>query len=74
MARSSDDIIAGLSESDRGKLVHHLARLEWLIAEQDRFDAQVAAALNRLLSAAPRESVRALSKQIRKRLKEIAND
>jgi hypothetical protein len=74
MDRSNDDIIAELSDSDREKVVRHLSRLERLFEEQDKFDAAVAAAMDRILTNAPRESVRELSKQIRKRLKEIANE
>jgi hypothetical protein len=40
---------------------------------QDKFDAEIAAALDRILDA-PRSTVRPLAKQIRRHIKEIASN
>jgi ribosome-associated translation inhibitor RaiA len=69
--RTVAEILASVPDADRARLVQRLARLERLFEQQEKFDAQVAESLNRILAGAPSENLRALSKQIRKRIKEI---
>ena len=69
--RTLANILAGLSDDDRTNVVRCLTRLDRLLAKQNDFDDQVAAALHRILDA-PRSTVRPLAAQIRKRIREIA--
>jgi thioredoxin-like negative regulator of GroEL len=72
--RRIDEIIASLPDLDRAKAIRSLATLDRAVEQQQRFDAAVAAALDRILMNAPAEALRPLAKQLRKRIKEIAND
>jgi hypothetical protein len=67
--RSIASIMAGLSDDDRANVAKRLIRLSQALDRQDKFDEQVAASLDRILSL-PR--YRPLAKQIRKRIKEVA--
>jgi ribosome-associated translation inhibitor RaiA len=69
---SCDEIVAKLSPAERAIVAERMARIERALDRQQKFDALVAAALDRILNNAPRESVRELAKQIRKRIREIA--
>jgi len=66
MARSFDEIAAGLSESDRARVAEKIAELDRKIEHQQKFDAAVVDSLLRILRSR-------LGKELRSRLKEIAN-
>jgi hypothetical protein len=68
------EILASLPKGDREKAARAVARLDRALEQQQQFDAAVAAALDRILRSALAEAVRPLSKQLRKRIKEIATN
>jgi hypothetical protein len=70
--RRYTEILASLPDGDRAKAARSIVRLDRSFAQQQKFDAAVAAAVDRILMNAPAESVRPLAKQLRKRIREIA--
>ena len=70
--RTLANILAFLSDDERASVARRLVRLSQAFDRQDKFDEEVAAALDRILDA-PTSTVRPLAAQIRKRIREIAN-
>jgi hypothetical protein len=70
--RTLVDIIAALPDDVKNEAAIRIAKLGRTLEQQNRFDAQVAESLDRILMNAPAETLRPLAQQIRKRIREIS--
>ena len=72
--RTLAEIIASLPDDVKNEAAIRIAKLGRTLEQQNRFDAQVAESLERILRGAPAETLRPLAKQIRKRIREISRN
>jgi hypothetical protein len=71
--RTLADIIAALPEDVQNEAAVRIAKLGRTLEQQNKFDAQVAESLDRILMNAPAETLRPLAKRLRNRIREISS-